>query len=167
MQRWQLFGSGARPTQRQQQPPWRGMQHLSRADDERHLGGAQGCASITASTVEGATAHGNAGRRCGSWHCAGEVSRGGRRRLAMVDRLGALKLQVKALLGILFQCSQRRHLRVPTSSLEALWNASRPPMEVLWMKIQFRSPDGRWWRSGVVFSLETSSWRLPFRSRWL
>jgi hypothetical protein len=40
------------------------------------------------------------------------------------------------------------------------------PWRFLWLKIQFCFPKGRRWCSGVVLSLETLSWRSPFRLGW-
>jgi hypothetical protein len=40
------------------------------------------------------------------------------------------------------------------------------PWRFLWLKIQFCFPKGRRWCFGVVLSLETSSWRSPFRLGW-
>jgi hypothetical protein len=44
--------------------------------------------------------------------------------------------------------------------------ALEPPFEILQVKTWFGYPDGRWWRSCVVFSLKASSWRPPIMSGW-
>jgi hypothetical protein len=152
------------------------MRRVTQVGVECHLGGARSCAPATVpSTAEGATAGSNEERRCNAWHLTLTTmcKRGWSRWASMVGCVGVdppIPAGARGQFGGL-QASGKSFVwhstgahnvdtfgcRLPHWSccVDAPWQS----MEVLRMKIQFRFSDGRWWRSGVVFSLETLSWR--------